>query len=95
MKSSLEKLGDSTLYVLGDLGRMTLFLLRALQGIFKLPSMFSELLRQIHFIGAGYLALNLEEVSIFKGNSTCEVVAEFDNVSGVNKGLLCKLLAFP
>lgn len=57
MKSSLEKLGESTLYVLGDLGRMTLFLLRALQGIFKLPFRFSELLRQIHFIGAGSLAV--------------------------------------
>ncbi|SDO81232.1 MlaE family ABC transporter permease [Desulforhopalus singaporensis] len=53
----LAKLGNTGLYVLTDLGRMTLFLLQALMGIFRRPFRFRELLRQLRFIGVGSLAV--------------------------------------
>lgn len=47
------------------------------------------------FLAFGYLALNLGEVSIFKDNSTYEVVAEFDNVSGIKKGASVQIAGVP
>lgn len=52
-QNPLTRLGDMGLYVLEDLGRMGLFLLLALRGIFRPPFRFGEFLRQMHFIGAG------------------------------------------
>ena len=47
------RLGDQFLYLLTDLGRMGLFLLAALTGVFKRPFRGRELLKQLSFIGAG------------------------------------------
>ncbi len=47
------RLGDRFLYLLTDLGRMGLFLLAAVAGIFKRPFRGRELLKQLRFIGAG------------------------------------------
>ncbi len=49
------RIGDITLYTLQDIGRMGIFLLQAAAGICKQPFRFQELLKQIHFIGAGSL----------------------------------------
>ena len=58
MKSNLVgNLGNTGLYILTDLGKMTLFLLKALRGVFRRPFRFRELLRQMHFIGVGSLAV--------------------------------------
>ena len=46
-------IGKETIYVLTDLGRMGIFLLSALIGMFKQPFRFKEVLKQLHFIGAG------------------------------------------
>ncbi len=54
---SLERLGDQTLYLLADLGRMGIFLFFALLGLFKRPFRWRELIKQISFIGAGSLAV--------------------------------------
>ncbi len=51
-KNSLTKLGNTGIYVLGDLGRMGLYLLQIVRGAFKRPFRFKELIRQVHFIGA-------------------------------------------
>ena len=48
----LGGLGDTTLYVLSDLGRMGLFLLHAVLGLFRRPFRFRELVKQTCFIGA-------------------------------------------
>ena len=50
--SLLAALGDQTLYVLADLGRMGTFLFFALVGLGKRPFRFRELLKQLSFIGA-------------------------------------------
>jgi phospholipid/cholesterol/gamma-HCH transport system permease protein len=47
------RLGDQFLYLLTDLGRMGLFLLAAVAGLFKRPFRGGELLKQLRFIGAG------------------------------------------
>ncbi len=52
-QNPIAKLGNTGTYVVGDLGRMGLYFLRALRGVFKRPFRFAELIRQIHFIGAG------------------------------------------
>ena len=58
MKSNpVGNLGNTGLYILTDLGKMTLFLLKALRGVFRRPFRFRELLRQMHFIGVGSLAV--------------------------------------
>ena len=58
MKSNpIASLGNTGLYILSDLGRMTLFLLQAFRGIFRSPFRFKELIRQINFIGVGSLAV--------------------------------------
>jgi len=56
-KNFLARLGDSGLYILTDLGRMAIFLLKALRGVFRRPFRLRELLRQIHFIGVGSLVV--------------------------------------
>ncbi len=50
-------LGDTGLYVLSDLGKMAIFLIKSCRGVFRRPFRFIELLRQIHFIGVGSLAV--------------------------------------
>ncbi|MBL0379026.1 MAG: ABC transporter permease [Desulfofustis sp. PB-SRB1] len=50
---TLSRLGESGLYVLSDLGRMSLFLLNSLRGIFIRPFRWAELIKQIQFVGAG------------------------------------------
>jgi phospholipid/cholesterol/gamma-HCH transport system permease protein len=47
------RLGDRFLYLLADLGRMGVFLLATVAGIFKHPFRGRELLKQLRFIGAG------------------------------------------
>ncbi|MEA2114201.1 MAG: MlaE family lipid ABC transporter permease subunit [Thermodesulfobacteriota bacterium] len=51
------RLGDQFLYLLTDLGRMGLFLLAALAGVFKRPFRGGELLKQLSFIGAGSITV--------------------------------------
>ena len=53
----LARLGNTGLYLLCDLGKMTLFLGKAVRGVFRRPFRFRELLRQVHFIGFGSLAV--------------------------------------
>ena len=50
-------LGDNCLYILQDLGRMGIFLVQAILGIFRRPFRFGELVKQLHFIGAGSLTV--------------------------------------
>ena len=58
MKSNpLVQLGNTGLYVLTDLGRMAIFLLKSIRGMFRRPFRFRELVRQVHFIGAGSLVV--------------------------------------
>ena len=47
------RLGDQFIYLLTDLGRMGLFLLSTLAGVFRRPFRGGELLKQLRFIGAG------------------------------------------
>lgn len=51
------RLGDTGLYVLSDLGKMAIFLLMVIRGIFRRPFRFAELLKQIRFVGVGSLAV--------------------------------------
>jgi len=50
-------LGNQTLYILSDIGRMGVFLFFALIGLFKRPFRFKELVKQVYFIGAGSFAV--------------------------------------
>lgn len=50
-------IGNYALYLLFDLGRMGVYLLSALIGIFKHPFRFRELVKQLHFIGTGSIAV--------------------------------------
>ncbi len=56
-RNPIERFGDTGLYVLLDLGRMTIYLGKALRGLFRRPFRFWEVLRQIQFIGAGSLTV--------------------------------------
>jgi phospholipid/cholesterol/gamma-HCH transport system permease protein len=56
-KNPIIKLGNSGLYVLEDLGRMGIFLLKMIRGAFRTPFRFAEFVRQIHFVGAGSIAV--------------------------------------
>lgn len=56
-KNLIARLGDSGLYIVEDLGRMAIFLLKSGRGIFRRPFRFRELIRQIHFIGVGSLVV--------------------------------------
>jgi phospholipid/cholesterol/gamma-HCH transport system permease protein len=51
-KNLLASIGDTDIYILLDLGRMALFFLQAVRGLFRRPFRFRECLKQIHFIGA-------------------------------------------
>lgn len=51
----IARLGNTGIYVLTDLGRMAIYLLKSLRGVFKRPFRLKELVRQVHFIGAGSL----------------------------------------
>jgi phospholipid/cholesterol/gamma-HCH transport system permease protein len=55
--NALGNLGNTGLYIMADLGRMTIFLTKAFRGIFRRPFRMRELLRQVHFIGVGSLAV--------------------------------------
>ena len=57
MSNPLARLGDTALYVLEDIGWMTIFFFQAVLGVFKRPFRFSEVLRQIKFIGAGSIVV--------------------------------------
>lgn len=54
-KNILVRLGDTGMYILSDLGRMALFMVKAFRSIFRTPFRFRELLKQINFIGTGSL----------------------------------------
>lgn len=53
----IVNLGDTGLYVLSDLGKMAIFLMKSFRGLFRRPFRLIELLRQVHFIGVGSLAV--------------------------------------
>lgn len=53
----IARLGNTFLYVLEDLGKMTIFLGQMVLGLFKRPFRFREFLRQMRFIGAGSLVV--------------------------------------
>jgi phospholipid/cholesterol/gamma-HCH transport system permease protein len=50
-------IGNYGLYMLTDLGRMGIYLFLSLIGIFKQPFRFRELLKQLHYIGTGSVAV--------------------------------------
>lgn len=50
---SVVRLGNWSIYIVSDLGRMGLFLLQTVAGIFRRPFRLAELLKQIAFVGAG------------------------------------------
>ncbi len=50
-------IGNYGLYMLTDLGRMGIYLFLSLNGIFKQPFRFRELLKQLHYIGTGSVAV--------------------------------------
>lgn len=53
----IQRFGNTGIYILQDLGRMTIYLFLALAGAFKRPFRFREFIRQIHFVGAGSIAV--------------------------------------
>ncbi len=53
----IRNLGNSGLYVLEDLGRMGIYFLKMILGIFRTPFRLAEFIRQIHFVGAGSIAV--------------------------------------
>jgi len=53
----IQNLGDSGITILQDLGRMAIYLVKALLAVFKRPFRFREFIRQIHFVGAGSLVV--------------------------------------
>lgn len=56
-RNPIARFGDTGVYILQDLGRMTLYLLMAIRGFFKRPFRLQEVFRQIHFIGTGSLTV--------------------------------------
>jgi len=56
-RNPVGKLGETGLYMLQDMGRMGLYLLLALKGLFRRPFRFAEFMRQMHFIGAGSMVV--------------------------------------
>jgi phospholipid/cholesterol/gamma-HCH transport system permease protein len=56
-KDPIRKLGVTGVFILEDLGRMGVFLLKLILGVFRTPFRFRECVKQIHFIGAGSLAV--------------------------------------
>ncbi len=51
------RLGNRFLYLLTDLGRMGIFLINALAGIFRQPFRGRDVLKQLRFIGAGSITV--------------------------------------
>lgn len=51
------KIGSRGLWVLSDIGRMGLFFVRIIQGLFGRPFRFQEFIRQLHFIGVGSIVV--------------------------------------
>ena len=47
----VQRIGAGTLYLIDEMGRMFLFLLRALAWLFRPPFRPSQIIKQIHFIG--------------------------------------------
>jgi len=56
-KRPIQNLGESGISILRDLGRMALYLAKGLLAVFRHPFRFRECIRQIHFVGAGSLAV--------------------------------------
>lgn len=52
MLQYIEKVGNNTIYYLRDLGRMGIFLLSSIGGVFKRPFRFNALLKETRLIGA-------------------------------------------
>lgn len=50
-------IGNTGIYILADLGRMGVFLFQSLVGVFRYPFRFRELVKQLHFIGTGSVAV--------------------------------------
>jgi phospholipid/cholesterol/gamma-HCH transport system permease protein len=57
LRLPIQNLGNTGIYILQDLGRMAIYLGKALAGAFKRPFRFREFIRQIHFVGTGSLAV--------------------------------------
>ncbi len=55
--NAISRLGNSGLSAIIDLGRMGTYLFQMIVGCFRLPFRFSELIRQMHFIGVGSLTV--------------------------------------
>ncbi|MBU0481148.1 MAG: MlaE family lipid ABC transporter permease subunit [Proteobacteria bacterium] len=55
--STIEKLGSLTLYYFQDIGRMGIFLFRALLGVFKRPFRFAAVIKQVQLIGANSIGV--------------------------------------
>jgi phospholipid/cholesterol/gamma-HCH transport system permease protein len=53
----LGGLGERTLYIVNDLGRMGIFFILSIAGLFKPPFRFRELVKQLAFIGGGSLTV--------------------------------------
>lgn len=53
----IQRFGNTGIYVLQDLGRMAIYLALVLAGAFRRPFRFREFIRQIHFVGAGSVAV--------------------------------------
>jgi phospholipid/cholesterol/gamma-HCH transport system permease protein len=53
----IESLGNTGLYIVTDIGKMAIFLLKSLRGAFRHPFRWRELIRQVHFVGVGSLAV--------------------------------------
>lgn len=57
LKRPIQNLGESGISALQDLGRMALYLAKGLLAVFRPPFRFRECIRQVHFVGAGSLAV--------------------------------------
>lgn len=53
----IEKLGRRGIHIVEDLGRMGVFFFKAISAVFKTPFRLRECIKQVHFIGAGSLAV--------------------------------------
>lgn len=53
----IGQLGNHFIYLLTDLGRMGIFLLFAIAGVFKRPFRLAELIKQVRYIGAGSIGV--------------------------------------
>jgi len=53
----LAFIGNQGIYIVNDLGRMGLFLFYSIIGVFRHPFRFREVVKQLHFIGGGSVAV--------------------------------------